>query len=164
MQNLVLDPPPGEAGVRRQLDLMVERRILHPQQRKLVRAAEIARFLATGLGRRVQEAARAGRLLREVPFTLGLEAAELYPELAGKVPPGETVLLQGVIDCLVIERDGLVIIDYKTDRIDGERLAEAVDRYRIQLELYARAAGSILGRPVREKYLYFFHLNRAEAL
>lgn len=164
MQNLVLDPPPGEDEVRRQLDLMVERRVLHPRQRQMVRAAEIARFLATGLGRRVQEAARAGRLLREVPFTLGLEVTELYPELAGKVPPGETVLLQGVIDCLITGPDGLVIIDYKTDRVKEERLAATVDRYRVQLDLYARAAESILNLPVREKYLYFFHLHRAAAL
>jgi ATP-dependent helicase/nuclease subunit A len=99
-----------------------------------------------------------------VPFTLGLEVPELYPELSDKVPPGEFILLQGVIDCLLVEENGLVIIDYKTDRLTEEGLGDAVRRYRIQLDLYSRAAVKILARPVLEKYIYFFALNRAVAV
>ncbi|MDQ0287264.1 ATP-dependent helicase/nuclease subunit A [Desulfofundulus luciae] len=164
MQGMELDALPDEAEVRRHLDRLVEREILRPEEVQLVRPVEIARFWRTDLGRRVLAAAKDNRLWREVPFTLGLEVPELYPELSDKVPPGEIILLQGVIDCLLVEEKGLVIIDYKTDRLTEKDLDDAVGRYRIQLDLYARAAQKILGRPVREKYLYFFALNRAVAV
>lgn len=161
MENIELIPPLDRARVQRQLDSLVDREILRPEQRRLVRAEEIANFFAGNLGRRVLDAARKGFLWREVPFTLGLPVPELYPELAGKVPGEDFILLQGVIDCLLVEEGGLVLIDYKTDRLTGKQLDDAVSRYRVQLELYARAARTILRRPVREKYLYFFALNRA---
>ncbi|SHJ18975.1 helicase-exonuclease AddAB subunit AddA [Desulfofundulus thermosubterraneus] len=164
MQSLELEDLPDEAGVRRHLDRLVEREILRPEELQLVRPAEIARFWRTDLGRRVLAAAKDNRLWREVPFTLGLEVPELYPELSDKVPPGEFILLQGVIDCLLVEENGLVIIDYKTDRLTEEGLGDAVRRYRIQLDLYSRAAVKILARPVLEKYIYFFVLNRAVAV
>ncbi|MEW5897548.1 MAG: UvrD-helicase domain-containing protein [Bacillota bacterium] len=164
MQTLELASPPDEAAVRRHLASLVAREILRPEERRLVRPAEIARFWRGELGRRVLAAAKNGRLWREVPFTLGLPVPELYPETAGRVPPEETVLLQGTIDCLLVEEDGLVIIDYKTDRLTEDELPAATDRYRPQLALYARAAQKILGRPVREKYLYFFALDRAVAV
>ncbi|MCL6447530.1 MAG: UvrD-helicase domain-containing protein [Armatimonadetes bacterium] len=164
MQTLELASPPDEAAVRRHLASLVEREILRPEERRLVRPAEIVRFWRGELGRRVLAAAKNGRLWREVPFTLGLPVPELYPETAGRVPPGETVLLQGTIDCLLVEEDGLVIIDYKTDRLTEDELPAAADRYRPQLALYARAAQQILSRPVLEKYLYFFALDRAVAV
>lgn len=164
MQSLDLTSPPDEAAVRRHLASLVAREILRPEERRLVRPAEIARFWRGELGRRVLAAAKNGRLWREVPFTLGLPVPELYPETAGRVPPEETILLQGTIDCLLVEEDGLVIVDYKTDRLTEDELAAAADRYRPQLALYARAAQQILSRPVREKYLYFFALDRAVAV
>jgi ATP-dependent helicase/nuclease subunit A len=164
MQSLELEDFPDESAVRRHLERLVEREILRPEEVQLVRPAEIARFWRTALGKRVLAAAREGRLWREVPFTLGLEVTELYPELSAAVPAGESILLQGVIDCLLVEDSGLVVIDYKTDRLAEEGLEEAVRRYRIQLDLYGRAAEKILSRPVREKYLYFFALNRAVAV
>ena len=164
MQTLDLALPPDEAAVRRHLAYLVAREILRPEERRLVLPRVIARFWRGELGRRVLAAAKDNRLWREVSFTLGVPVPELYPETAGRVPPEETVLLQGTIDCLLAEEDGLVIIDYKTDRLTENELPAAAERYRPQLALYARAAQQILGRPVREKYLYFFSLGRAVAM
>jgi ATP-dependent helicase/nuclease subunit A len=67
--------------------------------------------------------------------------------------------VQGVLDCLFAEPDGLVLLDYKTDFAkDGQQLA---DRYAIQLGLYAEAVTAILGQPVKEKYIYSFRLRQA---
>ena len=38
---------------------------------------------------------------------------------------GEQVLLQGVIDCFYEDRDGLVVVDFKTDRVFTEELLKA---------------------------------------
>ncbi|WP_027365461.1 helicase-exonuclease AddAB subunit AddA [Desulfotruncus alcoholivorax] len=164
MQNLSFDQPLDQTGIDKQLENMVDRKILGDEQRRLVPVEQIARFFKTPLGLRLVSAAWEGRLWRELPFTTGIEAAELYPDLAGKIPAGEIILLQGVIDCLLVEKDGLVIIDYKTDRLSEGQITEAAGRYRIQLELYARAAGSIAGVPVLEKYLHFFSINKAVLL
>ena len=37
---------------------------------------------------------------------------------------GEEILLQGVVDCCLEEEDGLVVIDYKTDRLRTRAEAE----------------------------------------
>ena len=77
---------------------------------------------------------------------------------------GETVLVQGVVDLLVDEGDGFLLVDYKSDRIPADQTGLAAARYRFQLDLYAMAVESILHRKVKEKYVYLFHLNRAVPL
>lgn len=75
----------------------------------------------------------------------------------------ERILVQGVIDCLVPEEDGFLLIDYKTDAItnrfsggfEGARPV-LLERYRVQLELYGKAIERILKKPVKASYLYFF--------
>ncbi|MEW5762092.1 MAG: helicase-exonuclease AddAB subunit AddA [Bacillota bacterium] len=164
MKLLDLDAAPDEETIGRQIEAMVAGDLLTAAEAELVPVREIARFLRTDLGRRVVTAAREGRLWREVPFTIGLPVTELEPGLTGAAYAGETVLVQGVIDCLLAAGDGLVIVDYKSDRVAAGELNACAARYRVQLELYARAAAEILGRPVREKYLYFFAPGRAVAV
>lgn len=160
MQKLDLKAEISREEVQRQLAELAAKKIILPEEAGLVPVEEVARFFTTSLGQKVLRAARAGRLWRELPFTLGLPVAELYPELAGRMPAeataGETILLQGVIDCLLLEEEGLVIIDFKTDRLAGEDPDTAAGRYKAQLSLYARAAEKIIRRPVQKRYLYFF--------
>ncbi len=76
---------------------------------------------------------RAGRALevrREVPFTLRLEG---------------DFLVEGVIDLLFEDEEGITVIDFKTDRPEGETLAA----YLRQLAWYVAAAERLLGRPAR---------------
>ena len=70
------------------------------------------------------------------------------------------MLLQGVVDCALIEADGITIIDFKTDFVTEETLTDLVDRYRMQVQTYADALSRIYQKPVKESYLYFFRLNR----
>ena len=102
----------------------------------------------------------AKELLREFRFSLLLDAQTLYPESAG-----EELLLQGVVDCCLVEDDGLVIIDYKTDRVrtDAEIAARA-DHYRGQLAAYREALRRILGKPVKRCVLFFLTPGRAVEL
>jgi ATP-dependent helicase/nuclease subunit A len=65
---------------------------------------------------------------------------------------------------MVIESRGLTIIDYKTDRVAPERLAERVDFYRPQVQLYKRAIESITGKTVNDVFLVFLHPRRIEHL
>jgi ATP-dependent helicase/nuclease subunit A len=80
------------------------------------------------------------------------------------VPQEETVLLQGVIDCLIEQEEGWILLDYKTDATADLPDALLQARYRIQLEHYAQAVEKITGKPVLEKILYFFDGARALSL
>ena len=56
---------------------------------------------------------------------------------------------------LIQTSDGLVIIDFKTDRVTEKKTIERAESYKGQLELYSRAAESILKIKTISKWLYF---------
>ena len=117
---------------------------------------DILKFLSTRSAKRMHQAAALGRLHKEQPFVLGVDAQEIYPkeELAGME---ELLLIQGIIDVWFEEEDGLVLLDYKTDRVTkGEELRE---KYRAQLEYYAQALERVTGKRVKEKIIYSFALQ-----
>ena len=87
-----------------------------------------------------------------------MPASEVYPDLDPAIANQETVIVQGMIDLLLEEAAGFVLVDYKTDRRDPE---EAALGYRSQIAVYRRAVESILGRPVVEAYLYSLAAGRA---
>ncbi len=151
MQNLDLKQKLDVPGIREQITGMVESDLLTPEQALSLSVESIAAFFDSTLGRRVL-AARA--VLRELPFTMTVPVEEIYSE-PGE-PGKETVIVQGVLDCLVDEGDGYLILDYKTGKIKPDRLDTEAARYRTQLNLYAGAVENILKRKVKEKWLYFF--------
>jgi ATP-dependent helicase/nuclease subunit A len=99
-------------------------------------------------------------ILREWSFTYAASAADLYPDL--KNCKDEKIIIQGIVDMLVKTPDGLVVIDFKTDRIDSSKLQQRSEHYAPQLKWYCKAAGEILGVKVIGGYLYF--LSAAEAV
>lgn len=115
--------------------------------------AVLRSFFAGPVGRRI---ARADRLYRELRFFTRMDAGELDGEAAGF---GETVLVQGVADCVLEEGGELTIIDYKTDRVKD--LAALGERYAVQLQVYTKGIGDLLEKPVRHKILYSFYLQKA---
>ena len=143
-----------ETGAEEELDRMAESGRLSPEYRKAVSPYRLGRFLQSGLARRMGQAAREGRLHREQPFVLGLSARELSEEF----PEEETVLIQGIIDVYFEEEDGVVVADYKTDAVT--RPEELADRYRVQLDYYARALEQLTGKRVKEKLIYSFALQQ----
>ena len=72
----------------------------------------------------------------------------------------DLTLIQGIIDAFWEEEDGIVLLDYKTDRV--ETAQELVDRYEAQMRLYAEALERIYaqkGVRVKEMLLYSFRLQ-----
>ena len=100
----------------------------------------------------------APQCLREYRFAVLLPAGEAFPEAQGDAAR-EPVILQGAFDCVLLEDDGAVIIDYKSDRIDDAQ--ELADRYREQLRLYREAVPRIFSLPVKTSLIYSFHLGKS---
>lgn len=120
------------------------------------RAAEPERILAlfrSALGRRLRSA---DQVWRELKFSLLTPAETWFP-----VPPGESVLLQGVVDCCLREGGALTVVDYKTDWVTPETLPGRAAEYAPQVRAYAGAVSRILGLPVRECVLYFLRTDSA---
>ncbi len=139
------------AGVEAELQRLVERSFLSAQQRELVNAEKIAAFFQTELGRRLR---CADNVVREFKFSI-LEDASVYDPACA----GEQILLQGVVDCALIEADGITLLDFKTDFVTGETLPIAVERYTPQVNAYASALERIYKSRVKQKLLYFFHMD-----
>lgn len=72
----------------------------------------------------------------------------------------EKILLQGVVDCALIEDDGITVIDFKTDYVTEDTIDSLVQHYAMQVQTYAVALSRIYELPVKKKALYFFKLNR----
>ena len=114
-------------------------------------------FLQSDCAARMQKAALSGKLRKEQPFVLGVEAGRVYQE-ADPERKEELLIVQGMID-LFFEEDGeIVLLDYKTDWVHNEE--ELVKRYQIQLDYYQEALEKSLGKRVKERLIYSFALGR----
>lgn len=128
---------------------------ISPEMAACVRRGDILHFVNTRSGKRMMQAARKGLLWKEQPFVLGIPMKEIYQEL--QEDGQETVLVQGIIDVYFEEPEGLVVLDYKTDRIRTGK--ELLEKYQVQLDYYARALEQITGKRVVEKIIYSFTLQ-----
>ena len=134
--------------VKQELDRMLEKGLIADEMYKLVNPKLIEGFVASKVGQRMAEAAARGDLFREKPFVMDYDG----------------VLVQGIIDAFWLENDKIVLLDYKTDRVNEEH--ELVDRYKTQLDLYADALGRIFSAgdknaEIKEKLIYSFRLQKS---
>ncbi|MCT2535604.1 helicase-exonuclease AddAB subunit AddA [Aquibacillus koreensis] len=155
MQHLPLTKQWKKAEIAEFIEYMVTKEILTSTEAEVVDLLAIERFFQTEIGKRLISSSE---VHREVPFSLTINANDVYHAWVEETD--ERVLIQGVIDCLVPVDDGFLLLDYKTDTINGDlspALTEQLkNRYKVQLELYAKAVEEIWKMPIREKYLYFF--------
>jgi ATP-dependent helicase/nuclease subunit A len=74
--------------------------------------------------------------------------------------PGEQVLLQGVVDCAIVDEDGIIIIDFKTDKVSPENLDMVAESYKLQVKTYGEALSRIYEKPVKAMKLWFFRIKQ----
>ena len=103
-------------------------------------------FAASPAAARLIEAAAAGRLQRELPFSTLL---------------GDTIL-NGTIDALAVSDDSVLVVDYKTGGPLPGGLEEAAGHYRLQISAYALAAGRMFPESMVEVALVFLDRSGAE--
>lgn len=138
-----------------QRDTIVERGKMSSEDVSVIFTDKIVSFLKSDLAKRMGEAERSGNLFKEQPFVIGISADKVNEEF----PSDETVLIQGVIDAFFIENGEVVLLDYKTDRVDTAE--ELITRYKTQLDYYEEAVARITGLKVKEKVIYSLRLNQS---
>ncbi|WP_424766709.1 helicase-exonuclease AddAB subunit AddA [Paenibacillus sp. sgz302251] len=152
MQHVTLSEALDEAKLKLTLNHMIERRLLTEKQSQAIDLGAVNAFFQSTLGQRLLHA---DWVRREVPFSCMFSASRVYPDSDPSIA-AEKILIQGVIDCLFEDHEGIVLLDYKTDRIYKRDWDEAAERHRFQLELYAEAIEAVLGRKIKECHVFFF--------
>lgn len=157
MQHIDFSRPATLETISSKMAEMFQNELLTEEQHASIEPQLIVQFFETELGQRIVQAKS---VRREIPFSLSFSAREIYSDWKGE---DETVLIQGIVDCVIEDEQGLVLLDYKTDGISGRfkgGFAEAKpvleNRYKIQIDMYTRALEQILKREVNERYLFFF--------
>ena len=177
----------SEKSVHEQMEAMEKEEKITADMRALVREQTVADFVSSETGKRMALAQRGGALYREKPFVMGFTEEELEnygfgvgsntdsceniyektdsdqeKEEQKKVRHEEDLtLIQGIIDVFWIEKDGIVLLDYKTDRV--QQAKELIDRYETQLKLYADALERVFAArklKVKEILIYSFSLEQ----
>lgn len=82
-----------------------------------------------------------------------------FSEMSEDEESSSYVVVQGIIDLYFEEEDGLVLVDYKTDRIKDQDSSILVRRYKVQLDYYRRALEQMTGKKVKECYIYSVFLE-----
>ncbi len=136
-----------QQDINNQIEQMVKKNYLAQEAADCVDVDKIIRFLNSDMGRLIISAQKVDR---EVMFGINIPAKEAEPDYSGN----ETIMLQGVIDCVIINDGKITILDYKTEHIKSKE--EVAEKYKIQLLYYARAAELIYGLSVEKCYLYLF--------
>ena len=152
MQYICYENCENRDAVSREVARLVERGFLTQQQGQMANCDAIAAFFDSSIGRKLRGGVDH---IREFKFSI-LDDAAGY----GDGLDGEQVLLQGVVDCAMLEDDGITVIDFKTDYVTEETLPDVVERYRAQVQTYANALAQIYEQTIKAQYLYFFRLNR----
>lgn len=148
------------------LSMLNQREILGHKQKKSIKPVQIAQLLGSQLGERLFSAEQ---ILREIPFTLTFPSENQ-----------SNILVQGVIDVVLISKDEhqeihAEILDYKTDsfrtmstdrmeNIETDPEQILLERYTLQLSLYALAIERLLKINVSRCTLYSFTLGREIAI
>ncbi len=95
---------------------------------------------------------------REMRFLTEVPATRIDTALDKRFE-NEKVIIQGAVDICFTEDDGIVILDFKTDRVDNINDLKAA--YSEQLSIYAIACEKIFEKPIKEKIIYSFNLGEA---
>ncbi len=141
-------------NIEQEIERLYEWQYISENEYNSLNREALLKFFQSDIFTRIKNAdhvKREMRFLTEVPATV-------IDNTLDKRFSDEQIIIQGAIDVCIIEKDGIVILDFKTDRVDEpSALAEA---YGMQLSIYALAAQKIFNLPVKEKVIYSFNLGK----
>ena len=139
-------------GVQEEILRLENDGIITPEFKNVINVPAITAFFQSELGQKI---VASHRVVREFRFSILDDGSRYVSDMSG-----EKILLQGVVDCALIEDDGITIVDFKSDRVSEETLDAVTESYQQQVKLYAHAMERIYKLPVKETVLYYFKLAR----
>ncbi|WEG11960.1 helicase-exonuclease AddAB subunit AddA [Pullulanibacillus sp. KACC 23026] len=156
MQLVTLRPGLTIEELEKERARMVRDELILEEEASRLLLEEVAAFFQSDVGERL---VASNKIIREQPFSLKLPIEDIQPDWTGDV---ESIMVQGVIDCLFLDESGWNLLDYKTDRLAGrfqteqETVEHLQTRYHVPMTLYRQAIERIWKQPVQEVGLWFF--------
>ena len=154
-----------ENGGACEIKRLIDADFLSKKKASLVREEEIELFRNSKLFIKMRGASK---LYRELRFNTRLDAS-LFTESIDRSAAlsGEQILVQGVIDCIIIDEHGDIhLVDYKTDRLSEKELESRAlatwkmnEKHSLQLTYYALAIEKIFGKRPKTVSVYSMPLG-----
>lgn len=135
-----------------EIDRLVLSKRLSPLEAESLDIEKLGRFLQSDI---ITIALRASEYVREYRFTVNIPASFVTEDI-DNAHADYPVILQGAVDLAIISDDGIIIVDYKTDKV--KTIAELSQLYKKQLLLYKYALQEITGKSVKSCLIYSTHL------
>ena len=144
----------SETAVHGIIERLVKEEKITPHVASFIDHAAILGFFNSDLGKAVID--NSDKVLSEWEFTLGYDKT-----IPDQFKDTENVIVQGIVDMIVPTSDGLIVIDFKTDNVIGQKLQQRANSYYRQMNIYADAAEAILKQKVAGTWLYFLRAGKA---
>lgn len=142
--------------IKNQIEEFVQKEIITQKEADVVNPFKIYKFFKSDLGTRMKNADFIGR---EKAFYTEINMKDLFEK--EEIDYDESIMLRGIIDAYFEENEEIVLLDYKTDFVNEENREEVINRYRKQLEIYAKVIEEITDKKVKEQYIYLFGVDES---
>lgn len=143
LQNLDFKSLNTKEELKEYIEKLVYDKVISKQDKKYINVTRIFNFLNSNIGKELKYS---NKIYREYEFILSDDKIS-------------SSLIQGVIDLFYVTKEGkVVLVDFKTDRIDNEE--EFIKKYKIQLDIYKEAINILTEYKVDETFIYSFNLNK----
>lgn len=143
----------GES-VKEELDRLVAEQCFTQAEANAVNTDKLETFFNSDVFKRIMSAEK---FMREKEFTMSVPAYFALNDIP-ETAKSEKVIIQGVIDGVIVNKDTAEIIDYKTDKVSTEK--ELIDRYSQQMRIYKNAVSECFGIEKIKVTLYSFGLSK----
>ena len=145
----------AQADVSAEIEAVAKRGYITSAQANVISPEKASAFFASGLYKRIRAAG--DKVWREKKFMVAVADLDIGSDALDQLKKSDG-MIKGIMDLVFEEDDGLIIVDYKSDR--GASAKALSERYRMQLTLYKAAAELTMHKKVKAAYLYSFELEK----
>ncbi|MDN6162217.1 MAG: PD-(D/E)XK nuclease family protein, partial [Atopostipes sp.] len=148
LQKLDLTLEVSRKNIEKAMKNLVSEGVLNQKITERIEVNKIIDYFKSDFGQKIRK--NGDKVKKEVLFSLLIEAGEVFEEMEGLK---DSILIHGMIDGYFELKEGLVLFDYKTDRLShltGNTEEILTNRYNSQLRLYKKALEEITNKEVVE--------------
>lgn len=153
-----------QGNIQAEIERLAKEGFIDVHTASLISVGSVLKFLKS---KTFESLLNAKEINRELRFNVRLDASEFTANYnKTRILEGESVFVQGIIDCLYTDRYGKqIVLDYKTDYFPKEMNKDEaesliISRHLQQLSYYNSAAKIISGKDVDKVVLYSFSLGK----
>lgn len=137
-----------------EIERLYEWQYITEREKDAVNRIALKAFFESDIFARIK---RSPLVKREMRFLTEMSAIQVDSSLPERFSD-ENIIVQGAVD-LCFEEDGkIIVLDFKTDRVDSSD--DLITAYGEQLRIYSVACEKIFGKKVEQKLIYSFSLSK----